>query len=59
MSKASDEHARQNELKRRKAAELLSAKLRKQQRSRTDEALLKAAAIDPAKTRRPPKEGDT
>jgi hypothetical protein len=58
MSKADDEHARQNELKRRKAADLLSAKLRRQQRSRTDEALLKTVVIDPEKTRRPPREGD-
>ena len=43
MTKPKDEHARQNELRRQKAAELIAQQMRKQQRERTDEALLTAA----------------
>jgi hypothetical protein len=43
MTKPKDEHARRNELRRQKAAELIALQMRKQQRERTDEALLTAA----------------
>jgi hypothetical protein len=49
MTKSKDEHARQNELRRQKAAELIALQLRKRQRVRTDEALLTTVgARDPA-----------
>ena len=43
MTKPKDEHARRNELRRQKAAELIALQMRKQLRERTDEALLTAA----------------
>jgi hypothetical protein len=52
-----DEHARQNELKRKKAADLLSAELRRQQRRRTDEALLNTTVNKPETPRRKPAPG--
>jgi hypothetical protein len=57
MSKAKDEHARQNEVRRNKAAEQIAAQLRKRQRARTDEALLSSeqAKRAAAKTKKPPR----
>jgi hypothetical protein len=40
MSGSKDEHARQNALRRMKAAELIASQLKKRQRARTDAELL-------------------
>lgn len=57
MSKAKDEHERQNEVRRHKAAELIAAQLRKRQRERTDAALLSSeqAKRATAKPKKPPR----
>lgn len=51
MSGSKDEHARQNALRRMKAAEQIASQLKKRQRARTDAALLSSeqAKRTPAK----------
>jgi hypothetical protein len=57
MSNAKDEHERQNQVRRAKAAELIAGQLRKRQRARTDAALLSSeqAKRAAAKPKKPPR----